>query len=56
MIAAIVVHGEVFSWGKGASAKTARVQASEEALKKLDEADLQGLCNCKRGAGTNAAG
>jgi len=52
IIAAIMVHGEVLSWGKGASVKTARVQASEEALKKMatmDANQLQGLCTCKSG-------
>ncbi|KAF8247196.1 hypothetical protein K440DRAFT_584862 [Wilcoxina mikolae CBS 423.85] len=49
MIAAIMIHGEVFSWGKGVSAKTARLQASEEALTKLcsmNSDQLRCLCSC----------
>lgn len=49
VIAAILVHGEVFSWGRGTSSKTARVQASEEALNKIaamNEEEVRKMCWC----------
>ena len=50
VIAAVLIHGEVFAYGKGASTKTARVAAAEEALKKMDAMDdkaFEKLCWCK---------
>lgn len=50
VIAGIIIHGEVFAFGKGLSAKNARVQASEEALTKLNSLsgeELQALCKCR---------
>jgi hypothetical protein len=45
-----MLHGEVFAFGKGHSAKNARVIASEDALAKLDGMsgeEFAEFCNCR---------
>ncbi|KAL7269242.1 Dicer-like protein 1 [Rhizina undulata] len=50
VLTAILVHDSVFAYGKGLSIKAARVAASEKALEKLNNTDLEGfygICNCQ---------
>ena len=49
VIAAIMIHGEVFTWGKAQSARMARVRGAEKALKDLREMgdeEAAKLCTC----------
>ena len=51
MVTAVMLHDKVFAFGKGVSAKSARVDASEKALKKLSkmsEVKFYNLCDCIR--------
>ncbi|KAA8904644.1 hypothetical protein FN846DRAFT_21763 [Sphaerosporella brunnea] len=48
---AVVIHGEIFSVGTGASAKAARIIAAEAALEKLNSfspEEVRNLCNCPK--------
>jgi len=50
ILTAIVVHSEIFSYGSGANVKSARIEASLAAMKKLEEPEglkrLKDFCNC----------
>lgn len=50
ILTGILIHSKVFAFGKGPSAKAARICASEAALEKLNSDGLiefQGICDCK---------
>lgn len=50
ILTGILIHNQVFAFGKGQSAKAARISASEAALKKLNGdnlAEFYGICDCK---------
>lgn len=50
ILTGILIHNKVFAFGKGQSAKAARISASEAALKKLNGnglAEFYGMCDCK---------
>lgn len=50
ILTGILIHSQVFAFGKGQSAKAAKVAASEAALKKLNGNGLNEfyeICDCK---------
>lgn len=50
ILTGILIHSQVFAFGKGQSAKAARVSASEAALTKLNGGGLTefyGICDCR---------
>lgn len=50
ILTGILIHSQVFAFGKGQSAKAARVTASEAALAKLNGdglTEFYGICDCR---------
>lgn len=50
ILTGILIHSQVFAFGKGQSAKVARIAASEAALKKLNGdglTEFYDICDCK---------